>query len=230
MVGVTEDRALGALRDEADALSRVVTGLGEAEWGRPTRCEPWSVRELLGHVRVAVGWLPEMLSGPAPDRAEVTAVRYYRPGDRFSPQGNAARIGLARDLAAGHPDGAALAADFTETWQRACRLCRDEPGDRVVRTRHGDAMLLSQFVITRVIEVAVHGLDLADALGRAPWLTSRAAEVALDLIMGSAHRGHLRDLGWDEPNALRKVTGRATLTAAEAGRVERLGVNWITLG
>ncbi|WP_323187142.1 hypothetical protein [Streptomyces sp. NBC_00365] len=29
-------------------------------------------------------------------------------------------------------------------------------------------MLLSEFLLTRVVEVAVHGLDLADALGREP--------------------------------------------------------------
>jgi hypothetical protein len=54
------------------------------------------------------------------------------------------------------------------TWQQVDRLCRAEPEGRVVRTRHSDPMLLSEFLLTRVVEVAVHGLDLADALGREP--------------------------------------------------------------
>jgi hypothetical protein len=57
-----------------------------------------------------------------------------------------------------------LANDFAATWQRVDQLCRAEPEDRVVRAGHGDAMLLSQFLVTRVVEVAVHGLDLAEAL------------------------------------------------------------------
>ncbi|MFI8504487.1 hypothetical protein ACIGFK_39190 [Streptomyces sp. NPDC085524] len=47
-------------------------------------------------------------------------------------------------------------------------LTRKESERRVVRTRHGDAMLLADFMLTRVFEVAVHGSDLADALGREP--------------------------------------------------------------
>lgn len=224
------DAVLEAFSSEAEALARAVDQLGEPEWSRRTRCEPWSVRELLGHIRVVIGWLPQMLEGPAPDEPQVTATQYYRPDARFSPSSNAARMELARTLAAGHADGAALAADFTATWQRAYRLCLDEPRDRVVCTRHGDAMLLSEFLLTRVVEVAVHGLDMADALEREPWLTAQAAETVLDLVIGPAHRDHMRELHWDGPTALRKVTGRAVLTEAETRRIERLGINWIALG
>lgn len=230
MGGVDEGWALEALRGEAGELSRALAGVDESGWGRPTRCEPWSVSELVGHVTVAVGRLPRMLAGPAPGRAEVTAVRYYRPDTRFSPQVNAARISVARGRAAEHVDGAALVADFTATWRLADQLCRDEPADRVVLTRHGDAMLLSEFLLTRVVEVAVHGLDIADALDREPWLTAPAQAAVLDLVMGPEHRDHLRDLRWDGPTALRKVTGRAALTDAETSRIDRLGVSWLTLG
>ena len=47
-----------------------------------------------------------MLGSPAPDSAEVTAVGYYRPDDRFSPQTNTARIDLARNRAAECANGA----------------------------------------------------------------------------------------------------------------------------
>ncbi|MFE9612001.1 maleylpyruvate isomerase N-terminal domain-containing protein [Streptomyces sp. NPDC006012] len=223
-------RVLEAFCLEAGRLSRVVAALSESEWDRPTRCEPWSVRALLGHVRVVIAWLPQMLDAPAPDGAEVTAVEYYRPDDRFSPQTDAARIGLAQNHAAGHADGAALAADFAAMWQRVAQRCRDEPAGRVVRTRHGDAMLLSEFLLTRVVEVAVHGLDLADALGREPWLTPQAGAAVLELLLGPGQLDTARELGWDGPAFLRKATGRATLDAAETAQVERIGIRWITLG
>lgn len=164
--GVAHDQVLEAFRLECGALGDAVAGLSEAEWDLPTRCTPWTVRDLLGHVCVVIDWLPAMLDAPEPGEAEISAVEYYRPDDRFSPRTNGKRIALAQDRAAGPVDGGAFAEDFAATWRRVDRLCRAQPGGRTVRTRHGDAMLLSEFVLTRVVEVAVHGLDLADALGR----------------------------------------------------------------
>jgi hypothetical protein len=69
-----------------------------------------------------------------------------------------------------------------------------------VRTRHGDVMLLTEFMRTRVLELAVHGLDLATGLGRDPWLTGAGA------------------------------AGRSPLTAAERQVVESTGVRWLALG
>lgn len=230
LIGMDQNHVLEAFRLEAGELTKAVAGLSETEWDRPTRCEPWSVRELLGHVRIVIAWLPQMLDSPAPDSAEVTAVGYYRPDARFSPQTNATRIDLARNHAAEHANGAALADDFAATWQRVDRLCRDQPENRVVRTRHGDAMLLSEFLITRVVEVAVHGLDVADALGYEPWLTPEAGMLVRQLLLGTGQLDAVRELGWDEPTFLRKATGRTSLDATETARVDQLGIQWLTLG
>ncbi|MEU4693975.1 maleylpyruvate isomerase N-terminal domain-containing protein [Actinoplanes sp. NPDC023714] len=229
LIDMTLSRALDAFRLEAESLSRAVAGLSEEEWHLPTRCEPWTVRELLGHVRVVIAWLPGMLTAAEPARAEVSAIDYYRPDDRFAGTTNAARIGLAQDHAAGLGGGAALVADFTATWQLVDRQCRAEREDRVVRTRHGDAMLLSQFLLTRVVEIAVHGLDIADALGQAPWLTRQAGDVVMELQLGSDWMNAIRELGWDRLTFLRKATGRQSLGSADAARVEQLGIRWLTL-
>ncbi|XVU21091.1 maleylpyruvate isomerase N-terminal domain-containing protein [Actinoplanes sp. CA-054009] len=228
---------LDAFGLEARALTAAAATFTENEWHAPTRCEPWTVRELLGHVRVAMAWLPGMLAAPPPARAappparaappparaEVSAGGYYRPDARFDPRTNATRVDLARTHAAGHPTGTALLQDFTAVWQEADRLCRAEPAARVVTTRHGDPMLLSEFLVTRVVELAVHGLDLADAAGREPWLTLPAAEVVNRLLLGTPS---LPDAGWSHAEFLRKATGRAPLTRAEAA----LGIRWLTLG
>lgn len=230
VTGVDQDRVLEAFRLEAGELADAVSGLSEAEWNLPTRCAPWSVRDLLGHVCVVIAWLPGMLAAPAPVEAEVSAVDYYRPDDRFSPQTNGARIALAQVRAAEPVDGAALAEDFAEIWRRVDRLCRSQPVGRNVRTRHGDAMLLSEFLVTRVVEVAVHGLDLADALGRKPWLTPSAGDAVLELLLGADQTAAAHRLGWDQPRFLRKATGREPLGEAEAAQIERLGIRWLALG
>lgn len=227
---MTRDEVLEAFRLECEALGEAAAGFSETEWRFPTRCAPWTVRELLGHVCVAIDRLPGMLDAPEPGDAEVTAARYYRPDDRFSPQTNEARVAVARDRAADGADGAAFAEEFAAAWRGTERLCRAQPAGRTVRTRHGDAMLLSEFLITRVVEVAVHGLDLADALGREPWLTSSAGDVVLGLLLGGDPAAAVRDLGWDRPRFLRKATGREPLEAPEAARIEELGIHWLTLG
>ncbi|HEX5568839.1 MAG TPA: maleylpyruvate isomerase N-terminal domain-containing protein [Streptomyces sp.] len=225
-----QGQVMRALDGEVGALVRGLRGLSEEEWERSTRCGPWRVRDLLGHVHVVVGWLPGMLAAPAPPQAEVSAVGYYRPDGRFAPQTNAARIGLAQRRASATGSGDALVDDFAALWRQVDRVCQDQPRGRVVRTRHGDAMLLSEFLLTRLVEVAVHGLDLADALERKPWLTQAAGELLVELLVGPEQAGSVPELGWDTATFVRKATGRELLEEHEALRVRRLGLEWLTLG
>ncbi|MEV7526300.1 maleylpyruvate isomerase N-terminal domain-containing protein [Streptomyces sp. NPDC091371] len=227
---MNQDRVLEAFRLESAALTDAVARLSEAEWNLPTRCTPWTVRDLLGHVCVVIDWLPGMLDAPPPGEAEVSAAEYYRPDDRFSPRTNSARIALAQDRAAESADGSAFAAQFAAIWQRADRLCRRQPAGRAVRTRHGDAMLLSEFLLTRVVEVAVHGLDLADALGREPWLTPSAGDAVTELLLGTDQMAAAATLGWSRPHFLRKATGREPLDVSETAQIKQLGIRWLALG
>lgn len=221
-------RVLDGFAVECRALSRGLEAVADTDWKRPTRCDPWSVRELSGHVCVVVGWLPVMLDGEAPERAECSAAEYYRPDHRFDPTTNATRIALGRGRVDDVPDDA-LAAEFTKVWRDVEARCRRERDDRVVRTRHGDAMLLSDFLLTRVVEVAVHGLDLSDALAVEPWLTPPAADLVLGLLLGDG-AARADDLGWGRARLLRKATGREPLAAGEAEQLARLGVHRLALG
>ncbi len=224
--GMQKELIEQAFRAEGGALGAATAGLGEEDWARATRCEPWAVAELLAHVRVAVGRVAEMLAAPEPERASVTAVGYYRPDERFDAATNSARIALARDAAGADPAG-----EFARTWRDTAARFEAEGEGRVVRTRHGDPMLLTEFMVTRVVELAVHGLDLADALGRPAWLTEEASDVLEALLLKGADGPSVRSaLGWDRATFLRKATGRAELDAAEQAEVERAGITWLTLG
>ncbi|MDX6744855.1 maleylpyruvate isomerase N-terminal domain-containing protein [Actinocorallia sp. A-T 12471] len=220
---------LDILEAEAAKLTDAVADLDETAWNLPTRCTPWRARDLLGHVRTVLAWLPAMLAAPSPDHALVSARDYYRRDGRFDAETNAARVTLAVEAAA-RLDGPALVADFTATWREAVALCRAEPDGRVVRTRHGDAMLLTDFLLTRVVEVAVHGLDLADALGRPSWLTDAAASAVTGLLLDPTPFDRLAALGWDRETFVRKATSRAALSEAEGGLVGGVGVRWVVLG
>jgi uncharacterized protein (TIGR03083 family) len=225
---------ISAFSAEAGQLASVMLGLERSDWSLPTVCPPWTTAELLGHVLTVIAWIPGMLAAPAPAQATVSVIDYYRPDERFSARTNAERIELARQRAAGAADGHALAIEFDRTWRQVHQLCEQQPADRVVRTRHGDAMLLTDFLTTRIVELGIHGLDLADALDRAPWLTPAASDVLTDLLLGGLNGPSvsetLDELGWDEFTFLRKATGRRPLTSDETRNIEERGIRWLTLG
>jgi hypothetical protein len=127
-----------------------------------------------------------------------------------------------------------LAPVLAISWQRASRawgLLQVTPPGRVVRTRHGDPMLLSEFLRTRVFELAVHGLDLAAALEREPWMTAPAAESPKSSCIPAPAGARLRaETGWDWVTLIAKLTGRSPLTSVERRLIEPLGSTRLALG
>ncbi|MCW3840009.1 maleylpyruvate isomerase N-terminal domain-containing protein [Micromonospora yasonensis] len=237
------DTVRAAFRDECERLEQVLRGLTEADLDRPTPCPPWAVRDLLAHVRTGAGRLVDMLAAPAPDRAEVDAAGYFGRA-KFTPEVDRDRIDSARRAARGPAGVPGLADGFAEAWRAADAAVAAQPSGRLVRTRHGDAMTLTEFLRTRVMEVGVHGLDLADALDRRPWLTPTAAQVVADLLVhgrslppgGSrswrgARRAELElppGLGWDAVTLVRKATGRSALTDRERAVLADADFRWLS--
>jgi uncharacterized protein (TIGR03083 family) len=197
-------------------------------WDTPTRCDPWTVRDVVGHVITVLARTPGMIAAPAPAWSDTTATGYYRADDRFSPVANADRVRTARERAVAEP--ASLIRELTDTCLAVTTLSSGQPTDRVVLTRHGDAMLLSQFLTTRVVELAIHGLDIADAIPRQPWLTAAAANHLEQLLFGPAWRSAVAATGWEPDVLLRKATGRAPVSDEESAQLDRLGIRRLALG
>ncbi|WP_319461875.1 maleylpyruvate isomerase N-terminal domain-containing protein [Micromonospora sp. RTP1Z1] len=221
------DEVRAAFRDECARLAEILRGLAEADLDRPTPCPPWTTRDLVAHVRTGAGRLVDMLAAPAPDRAEVDAAGYFGAA-KFTPEVDGARIDSARREARERPGVPEVAADFAQAWRATDEAVAAQPPGRLVRTRHGDAMTLTEFLRTRVVEVGVHGLDLAEALDRRPWLTPTAAAVVVDLLTGG--RPVPDGLDWDPLTVIRKATGRAGLTDRERALVEEAGFRWLAFG
>jgi uncharacterized protein (TIGR03083 family) len=228
---MTPEMILEAFGAESARLSEVVAGADDAAFARPSPCAPWTVAELVYHVRMTMGRLPGMLAAPEPvGSGLVSATAYYRADQRFSAATNAGRIQSAQHGAAALPGAAARARDFAQARQHAWALLQAAPPGRVVQTRHGDRMLLTEFLRTRVLELAVHGLDLAAALERQPWMTPLAAHVTEGLLLPSAAAARLRaQTGWDQATLIAKLTGRRPVTAAEGQLIQSLGIQWIAL-
>ncbi|MGW7050159.1 maleylpyruvate isomerase N-terminal domain-containing protein [Streptomyces sp. NPDC054887] len=229
------ETVLAAFEAESQRLYERVCGIPEAEWDRPSQCRPWTVREVFAHLTIAVGRVGGMLAEPEPQPSGVlvTAAGYYAPDERFSPRANDARVGAAQDGAAGYDDGRALAEGFDAVWRAVAASCAKEPPERLVRTRHGDPMLLSDFLVTRVVEVCVHGFDVAMGLGCRPWPTGEAADVVARLLLDGEPYDRpvtVAGAGWDRTTFLLRATGRQPMTEAERAAAERHGLRALTLG
>ncbi|MBL6275363.1 maleylpyruvate isomerase N-terminal domain-containing protein [Micromonospora fiedleri] len=287
------DFVRAAFREECLRLGEVLATLDPKDLARPTGCVPWTVAELLAHVRTGAGRLIDMLAAPPPNGTLVDAAGYFGAA-KFTPEVDAARIesaraesarieaargvahaeagrieaagaeaaraeaapvvavpveaarvGVARGGAAQAGDGrvdcdgkrldsegtgwrAGLGEDFERAWRAALAAVEAYPTDRVVRTRHGDAMTVTEFLRTRVVEVGVHGLDLAVALDRPPWLTTAASRVIADLL--TAGRSLPAELGWDRLTLIAKVTGRMPCSPAEQAALARVGLPLLAFG
>lgn len=230
---MTDSSVRDALRAEAEGLAAAVAGEPAAAFARPSPCPPWTVGGLLYHVRTGVARISRMLAEPEPAMGAgelVSAAGYFSPDHRFSPATNADRIASARRGAAGLPTGE-LAADFEHAWQESWAAVQAARPGRVVRTRHGDLMLLTEFLRTRVLELAVHGLDLAASLDRDPWLTPEAADVVADLVLPDGSAADVAGrLAWDRVTLIAKLTGRHPLTPAESAVIEAEHIHWLALG
>jgi uncharacterized protein (TIGR03083 family) len=214
-----------ALAAEAAALCAILAGLTASDLDRASPCPPWTVGELTCHVIIGARRIAPALRGPDyPGGSLITTVGYYRPDERFSSAVNADRIHAAKILARqlGEPD--AIRAELTRACAESVRLVAEASADRTIRTRHGDWMLLTDFARTRVVELGLHGLDLAIALHRPPWLSSEAATVLVELLLPAGNAAGLcAELGCDRAALIALLTGRADPAPAEAAALASAG-------
>ncbi|MFJ4712754.1 sterol carrier family protein [Streptomyces sp. NPDC088785] len=138
------------------AVRAAVEALTPEQLAAPTRLGDWTVRELAAHVTMAVGMLPRGLAEPAPARADLALLDYPA---LTAPAASAIADGV-RELADSAPPGELYArvAAGLDTY-----LPPGVDGTRPVAHRVG-TMTLTDVLVTRAVELAVHTDDLNDAL------------------------------------------------------------------
>jgi uncharacterized protein (TIGR03083 family) len=234
VAGLTPDMTADAFRAEAAALRGVLAGLTDADLDRPSPCLPWTIAGLLCHVIIATDRVRPAIEAAGRAHGElVTAAGYYRPDERFSATVNADRIDIAAALAARLGTVAAIRAELTTAAERTLAILVAAPAGQLVGTRHGDRMLLSEFAVTRVVELGVHGLDLAAGLDREPWLTSEATVVLIDLLLpggASTAQALCAGLACDRTGLITRLTGRVTLSATDSAVLAQHGLTRLALG
>jgi uncharacterized protein (TIGR03086 family) len=122
-----------------DDFGRRVHAIGDDQWTAPTPCTSWDVRALVNHLAVEHLWVPPLLAGQTV--AEV--------GDRF--------------------DGDQLGEKPVASWDAAvaastAAFAADGALDRTVHLSYGDRPA-RDYCREMVLDLAVHGWDLARAIG-----------------------------------------------------------------
>lgn len=204
------------LTETLEALEAKLETLSEPDWTRPTLLRPpmedkpsWTVLQLAAHMDffmgMVLGLVGEPQSGPpildrvsfgmaASERHEVAPAVYQ----------------IMIDHAEGHTPATVLDA-VRGTFKQALAAIHNTPRDTVGPAFFGP-IRLDEFVPTRVVETAIHGIDLTDAVGQPPLDLPRTYQLAAEVLEESLARKWVRgrpaDLVGDDLAFVRAASGR----------------------
>lgn len=150
-----------------------------AEAAAPSGLGDWTVAELIAHLAGGIGVVHQFLARPEPAPPPLALVAYLAGTHTV-----AAEVAeRAHTLAATTGPGHLVELLRTETAAATAAVeaaLRDNP-DRMVNTRRG-ALPLADWLVTRLVEAAVHTLDLGRALGRPVAVEPTAMRVAVQAL------------------------------------------------
>lgn len=184
----------------AHYFAEVVASIPVKDWER-LRLGKWSLRDLVGHTARALQVIEVYLDAGATGVEILDAAAYIIRV--LSPTTDHAAI-AARGRHAGDMLGHDPASMVQMIVTRVVEKVAATPDGALVGTPAG-GMTLVAYLPTRVFELAIHTLDLAEALGIIGALPESAALVTLDLVgVVAQRRGTATDL-------LLAATGRRAL-------------------
>jgi uncharacterized protein (TIGR03083 family) len=166
----------------------------------PSALEEFSVRGLAGHLLRAMTSVEGYLDAAEPEAGTGTGVETVSAAGYYTAVLGKATGDINDDLnravrqrgvesAPGTPEG--FAALWAETADRLRRRLAAEPAGRLVQVYGGLVLALDDYLVTRLVELVVHGDDLAVSLGMAtPSLDPAATALAIDTLVEVARQRH----------------------------------------
>lgn len=208
------EEIVDALDESLEALESTLAGLSEEDWARPTLlkpandAQPWNVLELAAHMdifmSIALGLMAEPNDGPP----SIDGPSFNIASSDGS-QGAMLHQYMA-DHAKGQTPGTMLEA-VHGTFKQARESARASAPDTVGPAFYG-LIRLDEFLVTRIGEAVIHGLDLTDALGRPPLAMPKAVPIAAALLDEGLARtrvaGRPADLVHNDLAFIRAASGR----------------------
>ncbi len=205
---------LAALQTETEALSAVLHTLDPPQFDQPTNCPPWNLRELVVHIAASIG-IRAAFPPADPQSVPSSAADYYRRPARNTSEYRQRNVDQTIQLSQQLPADTPPARWFDEIAQDTVTKLRADDLNRIVLISQRGAMRLTDWVLTRVISVAAHGLDVALTLGHPPWTTPAAMTVIRPVFIDLMGAEPPASLGWNDHTLLATATGRRALTDEE---------------
>ncbi|WP_460358731.1 maleylpyruvate isomerase family mycothiol-dependent enzyme [Mycobacterium sp. ZZG] len=146
----------------ADYFAALVRRIPDDRWNDPGLGE-WNVRDLIGHTSRSLITVSTYLKVPAHREDVADAADYYVKMHSY-----AAGMGAAAVVERGRQAGRDLGADPAAAVETlASRALADVAAvdDPLIEVIGGLGIRLSSYLPTRTFEIAVHGLDIARAVG-----------------------------------------------------------------
>jgi uncharacterized protein (TIGR03083 family) len=218
--------ALGALSETYRATTAALSALSDDDWARPSRCQGWSVRDVVFHLlldpqRALVAFASPTVAEPTTD-----FIAYWRPF-RASSEGAVRHAEFVRRAAAAFPRPALIAEMWAETSEAALRASALSPPQGRVETQHL-VIAVPDLLATLTVEAALHHLDLTVNLDHPPAAPATALEIVrttLDGLLGTAP-----PVTWAAEVYALKGTGRMELDEDDRRRLGELQERFPLLG
>lgn len=200
---------VAAFAAERDAASAVLRTLPDSAFALVTNCPPWTLDELVIHTAgtVRTADLPDSTAEPCAEAAD-----YYRRPERATEHYRRSNVDRARRHAASVLSIMTAAQYYDATTDDTLNALRASAGDRVVDIPRAGAIRMSDWALTRLIALTVHGIDAAITLDRPPWTTEAALRCITPVLVSLLGAPPPAALGWDDQEFLELGTGRRTLS------------------
>ncbi len=190
-----------AFREATEAFAEVLKGPEvELAWAEPSALEGYTVGGIVAHVNAAIGWTVRLLELPVP--------LDVRPMSRADFLGFCHSLKIGPAGAGRHPLHDVLRDQFEQAARKGMESTRDkflglterlaerlegESGERAVDLRPTAPLVLriGDWMPSRIVELVVHGDDLATSVGiDPPPVPDAAAAVTIDHLMATARAAH----------------------------------------
>jgi uncharacterized protein (TIGR03083 family) len=202
--------SLDAFDGECGAFAGALDTLAPGDFGRASNCPPWSLHELVVHTAWSLA-VPDRFR-LAPNGPRRTAADYYRRPERDSAEYRMGNVERTRAIARDVPIDAATDL-FHERWKAALATFAGHAPDDAIDLA-GGSMTAHDYLLTRLMSVAAHGVDAAVTLQCPAWTTPQARAalrpVLVDLLSGDP------PMHWSDQDLLEFGTGRRPLRDADA--------------
>jgi uncharacterized protein (TIGR03083 family) len=179
----------------ADCAARMLADPAVAQrWDEPSSLAEMTIGDLAGHLARQIFAVPRLLAQPETDEPPISLPEHYARASWIDAGlQDEANVSIRRESAAEAADGpAGLAARAAETAAELSVQLAAEPDERVVLIPWGPwALTLDDLLRTRIMEIAVHGDDLACSIGlaEAP-LPEPVTDIAIGVLTQLAARRH----------------------------------------